>query len=101
VVVMIGVGYRIRRENGGLLDLQTGLLSLLGIYASAGLLAALCNGLYFHVFRPELLSEVSAYASRLTTYGMMREYFSSLIFGGLLSAIFALVLRREQVKVSH
>jgi len=100
IVVMIGAGFKIRRDNGGLLDLQSGLLALLGIYASAGLLAAVCNGLYFHVMRPELLSEVSAYAARLSSYGMVREFFSSLIFGGLLSAIFALVLKREQVKVS-
>jgi ABC-type branched-subunit amino acid transport system permease subunit len=100
IVVMIGVGFKIRKDNGGLLDLQSGLLALLGVYASAGLLAAVCNGLYFHVFRPELLSELTAYADRLSRYGMIREFFSSLIFGGLMSVIFALVLKREQVKVS-
>jgi hypothetical protein len=100
IVVMIGVGYKLRRDNGGILDLQTGLLALLGVFASAGLLAAVSNGLYFHVFRPDHLLAVADYAERLTTTGMIQEFLSSMIFGALLAVIFALVLKREQVKVA-
>ena len=101
IVLMIGTGFKLRRDNGGLIDIQSGLLAMLGVYAIAGLVAAVGNGLYFHVFQPAQMEVVSAYAERLSSYGMMREYFSSLIFGGLLATIFALVLRREQVKVSQ
>lgn len=101
ITVMIGVGYKLRRDNGGILDLQTGLLSLLGLYALAGFIAAACNGLYFYVLQPDMMAKVSAYAERLTMYSMLREYISSLVFGSLLAVIFAFVLKREKVKVMN
>lgn len=99
IVVMIWGAYRVREANGNLIDLQTGFLTMFGIYAIAGIFTVLCNAMYLNWLRPEFLEMVVAYSDRLTSYGMVREYFSSLIFGGLLAMIFAFVVKREKVKV--
>lgn len=100
IIAMIWVGYRLRDQNRGLIDLQSAFLGMFGVYAVAGLLTVLCNAAYFFVFRPEVLAGLSEYAQRLSNEGMTREYLSSLIFGGLLAMIFAFVLKKEKVKVA-
>jgi len=99
ITLMIYAGFRIRKDNGGLIDLQTAFLALLGVYAVAGIVSAASNGLMFHVFFPAWMGEVAAYADRLSSFGMLRELASSLIQGGLLSMIFAFFLRREKVRI--
>jgi FtsH-binding integral membrane protein len=87
IVTMIWTGYRLRQANKGLIDLQTAFLSLLGVYALAGLFTVVGNAFYLQVLRPEMLAGLEAHADRLSLYGTMQEYFSSLIFGGLLAQI--------------
>ena len=99
IIAMIWSGYRAREANGNLIDLQSGFLTMFGVYAIAGLISAICNSIYLELIRPEFLPMVADWADRLSTNGKIREYLSSLIFGALMAMAFAFGLKREKVKV--